>query len=276
VIPRDFVFEWRDRAPWVLDRQLEQDLVISRALVELFSHPAIADSLAFRGGSALYKLHLTPAACYSEDIDLVQSSPGAIGPILDAIRSVLDPWLGPSKWKQTEGRVTLAYRFESEEVPPVPLRLKVESTRASTSACTGSRISDSRWPRAGSPASRRCRPTPLTSCSAPSFARSTSARRAATSSTSASRSSATTFRPSASSTSLVTTSGPPHQIPTTIPTRHRFFVSARVANRSVVCAEVLFFALLLSFVAAVSRRFTLHSYNRNYRFESCRAHQLDG
>jgi hypothetical protein len=39
---------------------LEQDLVISRALVALFSHETIAAGLAFRGGTALYKLHLRP------------------------------------------------------------------------------------------------------------------------------------------------------------------------------------------------------------------------
>lgn len=126
MIPKDFITEWRDRAPWVLDRQVEQDLVISRALVELFSRKPIADALAFRGGTALYKLHMTPAARYSEDIDLVQTSPGGIGEVLDAIHAVLDPWLGKPKWKQTEGRVTLNYRFDSEDVPPAALKLKVE------------------------------------------------------------------------------------------------------------------------------------------------------
>jgi hypothetical protein len=33
VIPRDYVTEWRAHAPWVEDFQVEQDLVISRALV---------------------------------------------------------------------------------------------------------------------------------------------------------------------------------------------------------------------------------------------------
>ncbi len=126
MIPKDFITEWRDRAPWVLDRQVEQDLVISRALVELFSRTPIANGIAFRGGTALYKLHITPAARYSEDIDLVQTSPGGIGDALDAIHDALDPWLGKPKWKQTEGRVTLSYRFESEDVPSVGLKLKLE------------------------------------------------------------------------------------------------------------------------------------------------------
>lgn len=126
MIPRDFVTEWRAHAPWVQDFQVEQDLVISRALVEIFSHPHLGSSLAFRGGTALYKLHLKPAARYSEDIDLVQIRPEPIGTTLDALRSVLDPWLGKPQWKQTEGRVTLIYRFDSEDIPPLRLRLKVE------------------------------------------------------------------------------------------------------------------------------------------------------
>ena len=126
MIPKDFITEWRTAAPWIADRQVEQDLVISRALVELYSRPAVADALAFRGGTALYKLHLRPAARYSEDIDLVQVSPGPIGPMLDAAREALDGWLGRPQWKQTEGRVTLGYRFASEDAPPVRLKLKIE------------------------------------------------------------------------------------------------------------------------------------------------------
>ncbi len=61
MIPHDYITEWRGQAPWVEDAQVEQDLVISRALVEIFSHPVLKGALAFRGGTALYKLHL-PAA----------------------------------------------------------------------------------------------------------------------------------------------------------------------------------------------------------------------
>lgn len=93
MIPRDYITEWRSHAPWIQDFQVEQDLVISRALVEIFSHPLLEDALAFRGGTALYKLHLN-AARYSEDIDLVQISAEPAGAVMDALRTVLDPWLG--------------------------------------------------------------------------------------------------------------------------------------------------------------------------------------
>jgi predicted nucleotidyltransferase component of viral defense system len=127
VIPHDYVTEWRAHAPWIEDFQVEQDLVISRALVEIFSNPVLSSALAFRGGTALYKLHLRPPARYSEDIDLVQVRPEPAGPMMDALRATLDPWLGKPKWKQGEGRVTFTYRFQSEDVPPVPLKLKVET-----------------------------------------------------------------------------------------------------------------------------------------------------
>jgi predicted nucleotidyltransferase component of viral defense system len=127
VIPRDFITEWRAQAPWVQDFQVEQDLVISRALVAIFSDPVLHEALAFRGGTALYKLHLKPPARYSEDIDLVQTKTEPAGPMMDALRAVLDPWLGKPRWKQTEGRITFLYRFDSEDAPPVSLRLKVEA-----------------------------------------------------------------------------------------------------------------------------------------------------
>ena len=126
MIPRDYITEWRAQVPWVEDFQVEQDLAISRALIEIFSHPLLRETLAFRGATALYKLHLRPAARYSEDIDLVQVAAGAAGPIMDALHEVLDPWLGRSQWKQSKGRVTLVYRFDSESTPPMRLRLKVE------------------------------------------------------------------------------------------------------------------------------------------------------
>lgn len=71
-------------APWADDDDVEQDLVITLALFDIFRDDALQASLAFRGGTALHKLHLPPAARYSEDIDLVQREPG---PIISALRT---------------------------------------------------------------------------------------------------------------------------------------------------------------------------------------------
>jgi predicted nucleotidyltransferase component of viral defense system len=126
VIPRDFITEWRSAAPWTSDEQVEQDLVISRAIVEMFNIPELASRLAWRGGTALHKLYLTPASRYSDDIDLVQVGPEPIGDTLDALRKALDPWLGHPRRVFKEGNVRLVYRYDSEGEPSAAMRLKIE------------------------------------------------------------------------------------------------------------------------------------------------------
>jgi predicted nucleotidyltransferase component of viral defense system len=61
VIPRARITAWRAKAPWATDAQVEQDLVLSRALVEIYSDPLLRTELAFRGGTALHKLYLDPS-----------------------------------------------------------------------------------------------------------------------------------------------------------------------------------------------------------------------
>jgi len=126
MIPKAYITAWRSHTPWRLDAQVEQDLVISRAIVDLFSVRHIARGLLFRGGTALYKIYFTPPVRYSEDIDLVQIRAEPIGETLDRVRDVLDPWLGQPSRAFTEGRVNLVYRFNSEDVLPLKLRLKIE------------------------------------------------------------------------------------------------------------------------------------------------------
>ena len=117
---------WRSVAPWLADSQVEQDLVLSRVLVEVFSNTTLAENLAFRGGTALYKLHFPSAWRYSEDIDLVQTQSGAIGVILKEIRRLIDPILGNPTRDLRESSVVLNYRFSSEIPPVLRLRLKIE------------------------------------------------------------------------------------------------------------------------------------------------------
>jgi len=92
-----------------------------------YSRTARSEMEASRNlGTALQKLHFDPPVRYSEDIDMVQVNSGPIGPVLIAMRARLDHWLGEPRWKQTQGRVTFLYRFDSETKPITPLRLKVE------------------------------------------------------------------------------------------------------------------------------------------------------
>ncbi|MBN2340652.1 MAG: hypothetical protein JXX29_06440 [Deltaproteobacteria bacterium] len=56
MIPKNYITAWGQHALWQLAAQVEQDLIISRAIVDLFSVPEVARSLVFRGGTALYKM----------------------------------------------------------------------------------------------------------------------------------------------------------------------------------------------------------------------------
>ncbi len=126
MIPQAYITEWANQVPWQTNEQVEQDLVICRALVEIFSDDFLSKSLAFRGGTALHKLYLHPQPRYSEDIDLVQITAEPFGPVVDRLRERL-AFLGEPIRKQKENNFTLHYRFESEFPPVQNLRLKVET-----------------------------------------------------------------------------------------------------------------------------------------------------
>lgn len=124
MIPVMNIVAWGNIAPWADQRQIEQDLIISRALVELFSDPFLREKLRFRGGTALNKLHFPKPLRYSEDIDLVRTEASPIGDVLDRIRKVLDPWLGRAGFDQSPVAPKLRYRVPAEGGGDI--RLKVE------------------------------------------------------------------------------------------------------------------------------------------------------
>ena len=126
MIPRAYILEWQQFAPWQTNAQVEQDLVIERALIALFSNDMIRENLAFRGGTALHKIFLNPQARYSEDIDLVQIKSGPINPVMKEIRKAMS-FLGFKRvTKQNEKMSTMVYRFDTEIAPVINIRLKLE------------------------------------------------------------------------------------------------------------------------------------------------------
>ena len=125
MIPQAFIQAWRGTAPWPDPRQVEQDLIICRALCDLFSAPALEGKLAFRGGTAIHKLLFRQALRYSDDIDLVQARAEPIGATVDAIRDALS-WLGECKSDQAGHSMHLIFRFTPEADEQATLKLKVE------------------------------------------------------------------------------------------------------------------------------------------------------
>lgn len=125
MVIKSAIQQWRDFAPWTDVSQIEQDLIISRALIAIFGDEFLSSQLAFRGGTALHKLHMQPQARYSEDIDLVQINAGPIKPIMFRLGEVLG-FLPDRVTKQKRYNNTMLCRILSEGNPPVPLRLKIE------------------------------------------------------------------------------------------------------------------------------------------------------
>jgi predicted nucleotidyltransferase component of viral defense system len=125
MIPKNAITEWNNVVPWMDINNVEQDLIICRALVAIYNDEFLASRLAFRGGTALHKLYLQPQPRYSEDIDLVQIMPENVGAILDKLREVLS-FLGKPIVKQKKNNNTMVFRVDSTFPPVTPIRLKVE------------------------------------------------------------------------------------------------------------------------------------------------------
>ena len=119
MIPEANITQWRSTAPWPLDAQVEQDLIISRALIEIFNHGFLKNQVVFRGGTALHKLYLSGNSRYSEDIDLVLTRDQSYGPIIDGLREAISPWLGKPQRVTGPGKTVLRFKFETE-LPPIP------------------------------------------------------------------------------------------------------------------------------------------------------------
>lgn len=127
MIPMMNIIAWGNVVPWSEQRQVEQDLIVSRSLIAIFSDPALRQQLRIRGGTALNKLRFPRPLRYSEDIDLVRTEAGPIGPVLDAVRRVLEPWLGRAAFEQSVVAPRLRFKVAAEDpTSHAPIRLKVE------------------------------------------------------------------------------------------------------------------------------------------------------
>jgi predicted nucleotidyltransferase component of viral defense system len=96
-ITRRDVIAHQSVVPWPNQVQVEQDLLLCRAMVALFDDSFLQSQIAMRGGTLLHKVHLTPPSRYSEDIDLVVVGDRPEGHIRKALNRVLKGVLGTPK-----------------------------------------------------------------------------------------------------------------------------------------------------------------------------------
>ncbi len=128
MIPQRTIAEWHKNVAWSTQDMIERDIVISKALISLYSNPIIQEKLIFRGGTALNKLHINPPSRYSEDIDFVQRHPEPVGQLINAIRSCLDSWLDEPQRRITEYGIKLTYRYRATNGHPMKLKVEINPT----------------------------------------------------------------------------------------------------------------------------------------------------
>jgi predicted nucleotidyltransferase component of viral defense system len=88
MLPDNIITAWAADHPWPARTQVEQDLLLSQAICEISNHSYLGDELAFRGGTALHKLHTAQPYRYSEDLDYVRSTAGGIADLTRALTDV--------------------------------------------------------------------------------------------------------------------------------------------------------------------------------------------
>lgn len=108
-ITRQDILAHQSAVPWAAQYQVEQDLLLCQTMVALFDDKFLSPQIAMRGGTLLHKVHLSPAARYSEDIDLVVVGTRPANHIRLAIRRVLADVLGAPK-KSVWDKLILAIR----------------------------------------------------------------------------------------------------------------------------------------------------------------------
>ncbi len=118
------IAHWQQHAPWPTLEQIEQDLVLSRLIVEIAEHPLLSDELVFRGGTCLHKLWLDRPWRYSEDLDYVRRTGGGVGHVLDAIREIAT-LVGFERVQTDIGRHP-KLRLDSTFARGGPMRIKIE------------------------------------------------------------------------------------------------------------------------------------------------------
>jgi len=132
VIPSRAITQWSFDHPWPNPDQVEQDLLLSRAICVIAADDYLGRELVFRGGTALHKLHLSRALRYSEDLDYVRCSTGGIGQVSGRLTD-----LGRDLGFVVKTRITehpkVFWRTTANN--GLPLRLKIEiNTHERTSA----------------------------------------------------------------------------------------------------------------------------------------------
>lgn len=146
MIPRPAITHWARTVTWPTEEQIEQDLLLSRLIIEIANDPYLGDELIFRGGTCLHKLHMPRPLRYSEDLDYVRRTGGGIVDITRAATRLGDSLgmdvstrisqhpkiLLRAPFESGSGRMRIKIEVNTFErspaLEPIRLRYAIEST----------------------------------------------------------------------------------------------------------------------------------------------------
>lgn len=132
MIAQAYLNEWATRAPWSQETQVEQDLLLSRLMIEIAHDDVLGHELAMRGGTCLHKLHLTMPLRYSEDLDYVRSTSTGIKPYILALGRIADRLGLTVSSRRRSGQMVHVY-LDAEPTSGVGrIRIKIELNIAET------------------------------------------------------------------------------------------------------------------------------------------------
>jgi len=132
VIDRPALIAWRSKAPWPNPVQIEQDLLLSRLMIEIARDEVLGPELVMRGGTCMHKLHLPAPLRYSEDLDYVRSTRTGIKPYTQALARIAGGVGLTVASRQRSGQMVHVY-FDGQPTEGIGrIRIKIEMNIAET------------------------------------------------------------------------------------------------------------------------------------------------
>lgn len=123
---RNEITQWGVGHPWQNENQIEQDLLLSMAMIEIANDPLLGDELVLRGGTAFHKLFLPEPYRYSEDLDFVRTTAGGIGDVMKHLTS-LGRDLGFEVRTKMGEYPKVYWRFAFEDGTPGKIKLEINT-----------------------------------------------------------------------------------------------------------------------------------------------------
>lgn len=126
MIDRPALIAWRAKAPWPDRVQIEQDLLLSRLMIEIARDEVLGPELAMRGGTCLHKLHLPAPLRYSEDLDYVRCTHTGIKPYTQALAKLAEKIGLTVASRQRSGQMVHVYLDAQPTEGIGRIRIKIE------------------------------------------------------------------------------------------------------------------------------------------------------